>query len=222
MNTRLIVRVALLVLVVLAVMAGWNAVKNANDGVKLIFFIFVGAGCGLWAIKVVIPRLGEALGTFIYSSGEEIQPDERMKAAAKVAQGDYDGAIREHEKLASANPDDPHPVAEIAKIHSHFFHDPISALEVLEKGLKRHAWPEDAAAFLRFRMADILADEMHDYERAHQVLEQVVADFPNTRHSANAKHRMKDVDQSAYKQVTGHRRNPSDPNHSNPGQSVHD
>lgn len=197
MNTSLILRAALLGLVVIGTMAGWNAVKNANDGVKLIYFIFIGAGVGIWVIRVVLPRLGDALGTFVYSSVEEVEPDDRMKAAAKLAQGDFKGAIKVFEKLAMCDPEDPHPVAEIARIHSQFLHDPRSALAVLERALEAHAWSEQAAVFLRFRTADVLFEDLNDYGRARHVLEGVMTDFPNTGYSATARHRLYELEQSA-------------------------
>jgi tetratricopeptide (TPR) repeat protein len=205
MNTGLIIRACVLGLVVLALMAAWHLIQEADDGVKLIFFILVGAGGGFWAIKVFIPWVGDTLGTFFYSSGEEIQIDDAMRAAAKVAQGDYEGAIEEYEKLAKAHPEDPHPVAEIAKIHSDRFHDHPAAIQVLQRHLESREWPVDDAAFLMFRMAEVYAEKMADYDAAHTLLEEVIANFPNTRHSANAHHRINEVDQAKFKQVMDQR-----------------
>lgn len=193
MNSSLILRAGMLGLAVIAVLAGWHAVKDANDGLKLIFFIFIGAGLGLWAVKVLLPRLGDALGTLVYSSGEEIESDERQLAAAKVAQGDFKGAIREYERLIESDPEDPLPLSEIARIHNHFLHDPESAIRVLECGLKERSWPVDAAVFLRLRMVDILSDDLHDDQKACQVLEQIIHDFPDTRHSVKARHRIHEI-----------------------------
>ncbi len=201
MNTGLLIRACLLGLVVLVLMAVWHFVKEADEGVQLIFFIAIGVGGGLWAIKFLIPWLGDTIGTFFYSSGEEIQMDDAMKAAAKVAQGDYEGAIEEYEKLAKAHPEDPHPVAEIAKIHSDRFHDHPTAIEVLSRHLQNREWPVDDAAFLMFRIAEIHSDKLHDYDAAHSMLEEVITNFPNTRHSANAHHRINEVDQAKFKQV---------------------
>lgn len=205
MNTGLIIRACLLGLVVLLLMAAWHFVKDANDGVKLIYFMLVGAGGGLWAVKVLIPWLGDALGTFFYSSGEEVQLDDHLKAAAKVAQGDFAGAIEEYERLAAARPGDPHPVAEIAKIQCDRLHNPAAALQVLERHLQSREWPVDDAAFLMFRMADILLEKTRDFDGARQLLEEVVANFPNTRHSANAHHRINEVDQAKFKEVMDQR-----------------
>jgi tetratricopeptide (TPR) repeat protein len=201
MNAGLVIRVCLLGLVVLGLFAAWHFVREADDGVKLIFFIAIGVGGGIWGVKVLIPWMADALGTFFYSSGEEIQLDDFAKAAAKVAQGDYDGAIEEYERLAKAHPEDPHPVVEIAKIHSDRFHDPARAIQVLQRHLESHEWPVDDAAFIMFRMADIYSEKLHEFDAAHALLEEVIANFPNTRHSANAHHRINEVDQAKFKQV---------------------
>lgn len=205
MNTTLIIRACLIGLVVLLLLAVWQFVKEADEGIQFVFFVALGVGGGLWAIKVLIPWLGDAVGTFFYSSGEEIQMDDAMRAAAKLAQGDYEGAIEEYEKLAKAHPEDPHPVAEIAKIHSDRFHDHHTAIKVLRSHLQNREWPVDDAAFLMFRIADIHADKLHDYDAARGLLEEVVANFPNTRHSANAHHRINEVDQAKFKQVMDQR-----------------
>ena len=141
------------------------------------------------------------MGSFLYTSSEEAEVDDGMKAAAKMAQGDYEAAIEEYEKLARENPMDCHPVAEIAKIYSERFHDHPKALQVLRKHLESREWPVDDAAFLMFRIADIYADRLHDYDTAHDILEEIIANFPNTRHSANAHHRLNEVDQAKFKEV---------------------
>jgi len=201
MNIGLLIRLCIIGIVILLVIAAWQFVKMGDDGVKLIFFIAVGVGGGFLALKYFIPWVGESLGTFFYSSGEEIQMDDYMRAAAKMAQGDFDGAIEEYEKVAKAHPTDPHPVAEIAKIHSDRFHDHIAALGVLRTHLESREWPVDDAAFLMFRIAEIYSDKIHDYDTAHGILEEVIANFPNTRHSANAHHRINEVDQAKFKEV---------------------
>jgi len=71
----------------------------------------------------------------------------------------------------------------------------------LQQHLESRAWPVDDAAFLMFRMAEIYTDRMHDFDAAHALLEEVIANFPNTRHSANAHHRINEVDQAKFKQV---------------------
>lgn len=193
MSSSHILRAGMLGSVIVAVYMGWNAVKESNDGVKLIYFILVGAGFGLWAVKVLLPRLGDALGAFVYSSNEEPEADEKQLAVAKVEQGDFKGAIRDYERLNESNPEDPLPLSEIARIHSHFLHDPESAIRALESGLRERSWPVDAAVFLQHRRVDILLEDLHDDPKACGILEQIIHDFPNTRHSVKAQKRIREI-----------------------------
>ena len=156
-------------------------------------------------MKFFIPWVGDLLGTFFYSSGEEIQMDDSMKAIAKVAQGDYAGAISEYEKIAAAKPDDAFPIAEIAKIHADRLGDPEAALSYLYDKLEGKEWAPDAGAFLMFRIVEINHDKRHDLTAAQEVLEQIIAHFPNTKHSANAHHKLQEVQQQQFKELAAER-----------------
>lgn len=211
MNTTIVIRVCIFALVILAIVMGWNQLAKGEDnmGEMLIFMLVVGVGGGLLAVKYLIPWIGDALGTFFFSSGEEVKMDDSLRAAAKVAQGDYHGAIAEYEKAAKEKPEDAFPIAEIAKIHSEKLGDPHHALSFLQARLEGKAWEEDAAAFLMFRMVEIKVDKLNDLQGAHDLLEQVVANFPNTRHSANAHHKLQEVEQAQYKAAMEQRRKQS-------------
>lgn len=206
MTARLIVRLCVAGLVVLLLLLSWQALKNQNPGVQLIFFLVVGGAGGVLVVKYFIPWLGDVVGTLVYSSGEEVQMDDSMKAAAKVAQGDYEGAIAEYQKLLRDKPDQCFPIGEIAKIRAEKLGDPQGALDVLRTHLERKEWPVDDAAFLMFRIADIHADLLNDYDAARDMLQQVIASFPNTRHSANAHHKLNEVEQAQFKALTEQRR----------------
>jgi len=201
MNRELIIRLCLAVLAILIVMLLWNAVKGADDGMKLVFVIVMGVIGGILCVKFVIPWIGDAFGEAVFSSGEKVEQDEMTKAAACISQGDYAGAIGHYEKMLDDKPDDPFPVAEIAKIHAERLHDPHSALRALEEHLQSKDWPVDDAAFLMFRIADVHLTHLHDFETAHDMLEQVVGNFPNTRHSANAHHKISELEQAQYKLI---------------------
>lgn len=205
MNRELIIRLCLAVLAILIVMLLWNAVKGASDGMKLVFVIVMGVIGGILCVKFVIPWIGDALGEAVFSSGEKVEQDEMTKAAACISQGDYAGAIGHYEKMLEDKPDDPFPVAEIAKIHAERLHDPQAALRALEEHLQSKDWPVDDAAFIMFRIADVHLVHRHDFESARDMLEQVIGNFPNTRHSANAHHRMNDIEQAQYKLIVEQR-----------------
>lgn len=205
MATSLIVRICTIALIIIGVIIGWQAIDKDNPGTQLIYMIVVGVIGGLAGVKYLIPWIGDTLGTFFFSSGEQVVMDDSMKAVAKLAQGDYQGAITEYEKISKEKPDDSFPVAEIAKIYSDKMGDPQRALSFLQERLEAKAWEEDSAAFLMFRMVDIHADKLKDYQAAHDLLEQVIANFPNTRHSANAHHKLNEVQQAQFKAITEQR-----------------
>jgi tetratricopeptide (TPR) repeat protein len=199
MNRELIIRLCLAALGILIIMLFWNALKEASDGMKLVFVIVVGVVGGILCVKFVIPWIGDAMGEAMFSSGEKVEQDEMTKAAACISQGDYAGAIGHYEKMLEEKPDDPFPVAEIAKIHAERLHDAQTALQVLSDHLQSKDWPVDDAAFIMFRIADLHLTQRHDFEAARDMLEQVIGNFPNTRHSANAHHKMSEIEQAQYK-----------------------
>ena len=199
MNTTLIIRICVVTLALLVIALIGTFFKEAGDGTKLVMVIVLGLTGGLLAVKYVIPMLGDAMSEAVFSSGEKVEQDEMTKAAAKIAQGDYQGAIEHYEKMLQDKPDDPFPVAEIAKVHAERLRNPQAALKALEEHLQSKDWPVDDAAFIMFRIADVHLTHRHDYETARDMLEQIIANFPNTRHSANAHHRMSEIEQMQYK-----------------------
>ncbi|MBE7493545.1 MAG: hypothetical protein HS117_01215 [Verrucomicrobiaceae bacterium] len=199
MNSNLVIRICLVLLVVIVVMLLWQQLMKASDGMKLVGFLIIGGGLGILAVKFLLPWIGDALGESVYSSGEKVEQDEMTKAAACISQGDYHGAIDHYNKMLDDKPDDPFPVAEIAKVHAERLHDPQSALQVLGNHLQSKDWPVDDAAFIMFRIAEVHLTHLHDFAAARDMLEQVVANFPNTRHSANAHHKITEVEQAEFK-----------------------
>jgi uncharacterized membrane protein YeaQ/YmgE (transglycosylase-associated protein family) len=205
MTTTLIIRLCTVALIVVGAILGWQAIDEEDMGMRFIYMIVVGVIGGLAAVKYIIPWIGDAMGTFFFSSGEEVAMDDSKKAVAKLAQGDYEGAIAEYEKIARKKPEDSFPIAEIAKIYSESMGDPSRALAFLAERLEGQEWDEDTAAFLMFRMADIQSEKLKDYQAAHELLEEVIANFPNTRHSANAHHKQNEVDQAQFKALAEQR-----------------
>lgn len=204
-NHSLVIRICIILLAIMVVALLWNAVKDSGDGMKLVFVITMGLIGGILTVKYVIPWFGDVLGESVFSSGEKVEQDEMTKAAACIAQGDYHGAIEHYEKMLEDKPDDPFPVAEIAKVHAERLHDPQAALQALEEHLQSKDWPVDDAAFIMFRISDVHLTHLHDFETAHDMLEQVIANFPNTRHSANANHKIHELEQAQYKLIMDQR-----------------
>ncbi len=199
MNSNLLIRICVTALVIIVCMLLWQQLMKADDGTKLVGFIILGIIMGILAVKFVLPWIGDAMGEAVFSSGEQTEQDDMMKAAAKLNMGDYEGAIGHYEKMLETNPADPFPVAEISKIHAEKLHDPQSALRVLSEHLQSKDWPVDDAAFIMFRIVDVNLKHLHDFIGSRDMLEQVIANFPGTRHSANAHHKLTEIEQAEYK-----------------------
>lgn len=208
MNTRLVIRLCMVGLALILAWMGWEKVKD-DPGMMFVYFVFLGAAGGFLAVKFVVPWIGDAVGTMVFSSGEQVTTDESGRAAVKMAHGDYEGAIAEHEKALHDKPDQTYPIAEIAKICATKLGDPKRGLAVLQHHLAAREWPDEDAAFLMFRVIDIQLDELKDFEGARATLNQVTARFPDTRHSANAHHKLNEVDQAEYTQLAEQRRGTS-------------
>lgn len=208
MTSRTIVNIcvgALFVLAVLYVMGKWNTPDwQDNPMYPLISIITLAIVGGVFFVTVLLPKFGDAVGTVMYSSGEEVEQDESMKAVALVAKGDYHGAIKEYEKMMANKPEDPFPVSEIAKIYTEKLHAPDQALVILQENLEGRDWTEENAAFLMFRLSD-LHMASHNYDAAKDILEQVAGNFPGTRHSGNARHKINELEQLQYKEIAAQR-----------------
>lgn len=198
MSQQLVVRLCLVLLVVILALLVWRWVMQASDGMKLVSFILLGGGGGILAVKYLLPWIGDAMGESLFSSGERVEQDAMTKAAACISQGNYQGAIGHYEKMLEEKPDDPFPVAEIAKIQAERLHHAEAALEVLSKHLQSRDWPVDDAAFLMFRISDVYMTHMHDFAAARDMLQQVIGHFPNSRHGANAHHKITEIEQAEF------------------------
>ncbi|CAN5885764.1 hypothetical protein BH11VER1_BH11VER1_06110 [soil metagenome] len=196
---------ALYGIAVLYVMGRWySPTWQENPIYPLLSIILLAVVGGVVFVTVVLPRMGDAVGTMMYSSGEKLGEDKGRKAAALLAQGDYEGAIAEYQKVIDDNPDDTFAISEIAKIRAEHLDSPITALSFLQEHLERQEWPPDNAAFLMFRMVDVLMDQ-EQYDDSKELLEQIVGNFPGTRHSANANHKITDIEQIQFKTLMAHR-----------------
>ena len=204
MNSRTLIHICLAGLFALAVLyiAGrWNSPEwQENPMYPFMGILALAIAGGIFFVVVLLPRFGDAVGTVMYSSGEISQQTEGMKAAAKMASGDYEGAITEYEKMKAEQPTDPYPVSEIAKIYADKLHDPDRAVAYLHENLGNQEWTEDNAAFLMFRLVDV-HHHAKAYDDAKAVLEQVVEHFPSTRHSANASHKITEIEQAQFKEL---------------------
>jgi len=192
-NKKLIL---ILISVSATVLLAWTISSKWNEweiGTKFVATFFIAIGLGLFVVLVLLPSLADKIGAFFFSAPEQIKPDPLIKAAAKVSQGDYEGAIKAYRAIVSEEPENRFPVFEIAKIQQEYLHDVDAAIETFEDSLENTDWAENDAAAILFRLQQIYLESKQDEEHAKALLQTVIDRFPETRHSANAHHRLNEI-----------------------------
>ena len=156
-----------------------------------ILLAFMTAGLvGIVVVVHVLPMLAHRVTHAVYDSGEEVDKDPMHDARAKVAQGDWEGAIECFRQAAAADPLNRLPYVEIAKIQLEQLEDPQAAVHTLRHAIEDQEWQENDAAYLMFRLAGIYDEHLNDRASAATTMQQVMEQFPETRHSANARHKL--------------------------------
>ncbi|BCU76074.1 tetratricopeptide repeat protein [Luteolibacter sp. LG18] len=152
---------------------------------------FLTAGLvGVVVVVEVLPIVAHRFTHSVYDSGEEVEADVMHDARSKVAQGDYHGAIEAFKIAAQNEPMNRLPWVEIAKIQRENLEDPAAAIQTIRTALEGQEWELNDAAYLLFRLAELYDEDNKDRMTAASILNQVMEQFPNTRHSANARHRL--------------------------------
>ncbi len=156
-----------------------------------ILLTFLTAGLvGIVFVFVVLPMMAHKVTHAVYDSAEMLERDVMHDARALVAQGEYEAAIEAFKEAAKAEPLNRLPWVEIAKIYKDNLENPQAAIETIRSVLEGQEWEINDAAYFMFRLAELYDQEMGERESAVAILQQVVEQFPRTRHSANAKTRL--------------------------------
>ncbi len=170
-----------------------DQIENIKGGKTLngILLAFLTAGLvGVVVVVDVLPILAHKFTHAVYDSGEEVEEDPMHDAHAKLAQGDFDGAVAAFRDAAAADPMNRLPYVEIAKVQRDQLHQPQAAVQTLREAIEGQEWQENDAAFLMFRLAEIYDEDLRDRAAAVATMQQVMEQFPDTRHSANARHKL--------------------------------
>lgn len=156
-----------------------------------ILVTFLGAGvAGIFFVVYLLPFFAQRVTHAVYDSGEMVEEDVMHNARSLLAQGDYEGAIAAFREAAAADPLNRLPWVEIAKIYKTNLEDPASAIQTIRHALESQAWEVNDAAYFLFRLAELYDEVEGDRASAVSILNQVVDQFPGTRHSANAAHKL--------------------------------
>lgn len=156
-----------------------------------ILFAFLSAGLiGVLFVFDVLPLLAHKVTHAVYDSGEEAEPDPLAEAHSKVAQGDFEGAVESLRAAAANDPLNRIPWVEMAKIQRENLKHPDDAIATLRTAIEGQEWQERDVAFLMFRLAELYDEDKGDRMSAVTIMQQVIEMFPETRHSANARHKL--------------------------------
>jgi tetratricopeptide (TPR) repeat protein len=156
-----------------------------------ILLTFLSAGLvGIVFVVYLLPFFAQRVTHAVYDSAEMVEKDVMHNARSLVAQGDYPGAIAAYHEAAEADPLNRLPWVEIAKIQKDHLHDSQAAIQTIRHALESHAWEVNDAAYFLFRLAELYDEVEGDRASAMAIMNQVVEQFPGTRHSANASHKL--------------------------------
>ena len=157
-------------------------------GILLTFFC---AGVlGIFFVAYLLPFFAQRVTHAVYDSAEMVEKDVMHDARSLLAQGNYEGAIASFQQAAAADPLNRLPWVEIAKIYKDNLGNPGAAIDTIRHALESQAWEINDAAYFLFRLAELYDEVEGDRSTAIAILNQVIEQFPGTRHSANASHRL--------------------------------
>ncbi len=157
-------------------------------GILMTFFC---AGVvGIIAVVYLLPFFAQRVTHAVYDSAELVEKDVMHDARSLLAQGNYEGAIASFHQAAAADPLNRLPWVEIAKIYKDNLGNPGAAIDTIRHALESQAWEINDAAYFLFRLAELYDEVEGDRVTAVAILNQVIEQFPGTRHSANATHRL--------------------------------
>lgn len=172
--------------------------EGGDPGLLVLYFggiIVVAAIAALVFAFTVVPFLGELWANAFFSPPGEIEKDPHSAARARLAQGDYAGAVAEFQAVLEKDPSDRHALNEIVRLYCEKLDDPASAERVLGEALG-HDLPHEEAAFIADRLVDVYWNYQGDFERARALLAQVAESLQGTQYEAAAKQRLLEIEQS--------------------------
>ena len=149
---------------------------------------------GIFVWAYLLPFLAQRATSALYDSGEMLEEDPLREAHSLLAQGEFEDAFKAFRKVADEDPTNRLPWVEMAKVQRQNLDDPNAAVAVLREALEAHEWEQDDAAFLLFRLAEVYDEDLEDRVTGRGIMQQVIDTFPESRHSANATHKLHEWD----------------------------
>lgn len=180
-----------------------QAMENTDQSKIVITFagvILVALVAGVFLAMSIVSAIGDWMGNVVVNPGEQAAHDPHNDAQARVAQGDYEGAIRIFLEIFEKDPADVHALSEAGRLHAEKRGDIASAAAVFENALQAEL-PHEQSAFIANKLVDVYWNYQGDAARAKGLLAQIIETMPETKYAANALHRVHEIDRAL---LTGH------------------
>ena len=175
--------------------AAWGSPDVAPSTILGLFagIVVLGVGIAILFVTTILPEVVESVANLFFNPNEKAEKDPHSDAISAVALGEYEEAIEAYRVIYENDPTDTMALSESAKIYCEHLDNPAAGAELLEEALKKE-WPADSVAFLSTRLVDIYWKYQHDGRSARALLLQIMEAMPETRHAANAGHRLQEID----------------------------
>ena len=170
--------------------------SGANDiFIRLSVTVLAGLYAGLLFLIFVLPAISEGISRLMFSDpgGEPESDDPMRESRALSAQGNYVAALESLRQVVMKAPENRLAWLELAKIQLGYLDDADGAETTLNEALSSGDWSPDDAAFFMFRISEVNLENLANREKAIEVLRLVCEKFPESQHSANATHQLREL-----------------------------
>ncbi len=179
--------------IVLSSLIGGSEGDDVQAVTQLPALLLAGVYVGVLFVLYILPAITDKATSAVLDSNELVETDPMHDARAAHARGDYDEAIAVYREVADADPYNRLPWVEIAKIQHDKHEDPEASIATLRSALESHQWPINDAAYFMGSLATLYNEDLEDRDSCIMILNQMIELFPETRHSANATHKLREM-----------------------------
>jgi tetratricopeptide (TPR) repeat protein len=181
--------------IVLSSLIGGSEGDDVQAVTQLPALLLAGVYVGVLFVLYILPAITDKATSAVLDSNELVETDPMHDARAAHARGDYDEAIAVYREVADADPYNRLPWVEIAKIQHDKLEDPEASIATLRSALESQQWPINDAAYFMGSLATLYNEDLEDRDSCIMILNQMIELFPETRHSANATHKLREMDE---------------------------
>ena len=181
--------------IVLSSLIGGSEGDDVQAVTQLPALLLAGVYVGVLFVLYILLAITDKATSAVLDSNELVETDPMHDARAAHARGDYDEAIAVYREVADADPYNRLPWVEIAKIQHDKLEDPEASIATLRSALESQQWPINDAAYFMGSLATLYNEDLEDRDSCIMILNQMIELFPETRHSANATHKLREMDE---------------------------